>query len=251
MPRLITIPFSHYCEKARWALQRAEVSYDEDGHLPLFHWLPTRRAGGSRTVPVLVVDGRVIADSTDIAAWADAQRPGALLPTDEVDRAAALQLEDDFDRQLGPASRRWAYFQLLPRRDLQHLIMRGVPRWEQIALRVTRPLAIAVLRRGLNVDAAGAERSRAKVDAAFARVGELLEDGRRFLVGNRFTIADLTFAALAAPVVVPANYGVQLPALDDFTGDARDQVVAWRATPAGRFALRLYETERAAARRAA
>ena len=26
-PRLITIPISHYCEKARWALERAEIPY--------------------------------------------------------------------------------------------------------------------------------------------------------------------------------------------------------------------------------
>src|SRR5262245_37799596 len=99
--RLITIPFSHYCEKARWALDRVGATYVEDGHLPLFHYVPVRRAGGHRTVPVLVHDGALIGDSTDIIAWADARAPGSLLPADPVERAAALALEDDFDRQLG------------------------------------------------------------------------------------------------------------------------------------------------------
>ncbi len=67
-PRLITIPFSHYCDKARWALEVCGVAYIEDGHLPLFHYAATFRAGGGRTVPVLVTDDGVLRDSTDIYA---------------------------------------------------------------------------------------------------------------------------------------------------------------------------------------
>jgi glutathione S-transferase len=244
--RLITIPFSHYCEKARWALDRVGVPYAEDGHLPLLHYLPARRAGGSRTVPVLVDDTTVIADSTDIIAWADARDPGALLPPDPVDRAAALQLEDDLDRDLGPATRRWAYFHLLGRRDLEPLLLRGVPRWERLALTATRPLAVRYLARSLKIDEAGAERSRQKIDLVFARIGELVADGRRFLVGNRFTVADLTFAALAAPILLPRRYAAALPSLGDFSGEPRDRLEAWRASPAGQFALRVYDAERPA-----
>lgn len=240
--RLITIPFSHYCEKARWALDRCGVRYVEAGHLPIFHRLASRRAGGGDTVPTLVAGAQVVADSTDIVAWADARRPGALLPAG-ADRAEALALEDDFDRQLGPASRRWAYFQLLPQRDLLVRMATGVPRWQTIGLRLMRPLAVALLRRGLNLDAAGAERSRAKIDATFARVAERLA-GRRYLVGDRFTVADLTFAALAAPILLPPEYPIRLPTADAFTADARAQLAAWREAPAGRFALRLYRDER-------
>jgi glutathione S-transferase len=243
--RLVTIPFSHYCEKARWALDRAGVAYTEEGHLPLFHFLPVRRAGGGRTVPVLVADGTSIADSTDIAAWADARSPGSLLPADPADRAAALALEDDFDRQLGPATRRWAYFHILPRRDLLRSLLRGVPRWEIAAFSAARPLATRVLTRALNIDAAGAERSRQKIDETFARISSLLADGRRFLVGDRFTVADLTFASLAAPAVLPPAYGFPLPSLTDFSDEPRALLDAWRASPAGQLALRLYETERA------
>lgn len=245
MTKLITIPFSHFCEKARWALERCDIPYEEDGHLPLFHYAAVRRAGGQRTVPLLVHDGVVIADSTPIVEWADARRPGELLPANARDRATALALEDEIDRQLGPAARRFAYFHMLGRRDLEELMMtRHVPRWQVLALRATRPVAVSMLKRGLKLDEAGAERSRKKVDEMFARVGELLADGRRFLVGGRFSVADLTFASLAAPVLMPREFGVALPSVDAFTGAVRDQFEIWRASRAGLFALRLYATER-------
>ena len=244
MTRLITIPFSHFCEKARWALDACDVPYDEDGHLPVFHYLATLRAGAKRTVPA-VIDGKtVVPDSTEIAAWADAKKPGTLLPPREADRADALAIEDDLDKRLGPATRRWLYFQVLDRTDLDHVLLHGIPRWERTALKVTRPAAIAYLKRSLKIDAAGAERSRVKIDEAFAAVGALLGDGRRYLVGDRFSIADLTFAALAAPVLFPANYGVPLPSLGVLAPEARERVETWRRSPPGQFGLRIYAEHR-------
>ena len=242
--RLLTIPFSHYCEKARWALDRCGIAYDEIGSLPMFHYLANRRAGARRTVPVLVDGDTMLTDSTEIVAWADAHRPGTLLPAAPSERAEALALEDDLDRQLGPATRRWGYFYLLPRKDLDRVIARGVPRWQVIGLKATRPLAIGLLRRGLKANAAGAERSRQKIEQTFARVDALLADGRRYLVGARFSVADLTFAALAAPVLLPREHPFALPPVEEFPAAARPQIEAWRATAAGQLALRLYAEQR-------
>jgi glutathione S-transferase len=249
--RLITIRISHYCEKARWALDRCGIPYEEDGHLPVFHYFACYRAGAGRTVPVLVDGLTVLRDSTDIVAWADAHAPGTLIPTDPAHQVAALALEDDFDQQLGPATRRWAYFHLLPNRDADRYVAEGVPAWERRALRATRPLAVGFLRKGLKADAAGAERSRLKIEAAFAKVDALLADGRRYLVGDRFSVADLTFAALAAPVVLPDRHPLAQTPLALFPPAARDQVETWRVSPAGRFVLGLYADERAKLPRAA
>jgi len=202
-----------------------------------------RRAGGRRTVPLLVDGADLIADSTDIVAWADARRPGTLIPAG-AEGARALALEDDFDRQLGPAARRWAYFQLMPRRDLDPIIVRGVPRWQSRCFSLFRPFIVAMLRRGLNITAEGAARSSSKVDQTFDAVGELLRDGRAYLTGDRFTVADLTFASLASPVLLQPEHPFRLPAPELFGTDARHRIEAWRASPAGEFALHLYATER-------
>ncbi len=49
--RLVTIPISHFCEEARWALDRAGVEYVEQPHLQLVHVIAARSVGGGRTVP--------------------------------------------------------------------------------------------------------------------------------------------------------------------------------------------------------
>ncbi|MEO7091968.1 MAG: glutathione S-transferase family protein [Polyangiales bacterium] len=241
--RLITIPFSHYCEKARWALDRCNVTYEEDGHLPLFHYLANRRAGASRTVPVVVDGDRLITDSTDIVAWADARKPGTLIPTGDK-RAEALAFEDELDHKLGPATRRWAYFHLMPRKDLDHVITRGVPSWQVIALKAVRPIAVGLLKRGLKIDAAGVERSRKKIEDVFADVAARLADGRRYLMGERFTVADLTFASLASPVLLPREHPFGLPQPEEFPAEPRAQIEAWRASVAGAFGMRLYAEHR-------
>lgn len=242
--RLITIPFSHYCEKARWALERAQVPFVEEGHLPIYAYLALTRAGAGRTVPALITDGgRVLSDSTDILRHADLHGAAPALAPPELPEAAAL--EDEYDRQLGPAARRIAYFHLLPSAEAFHELLDGaaVPDWQRRSGRLARPLVVRLLRRGLRIDAAGAERSRAVLDRLFADVATRLADGRRYLCGDRFTAADLSFAALAAPVLVPPAYAAYLPARhqpDSFRAVVDDL----RATPAGRFALRVYEDER-------
>jgi glutathione S-transferase len=247
IPLLITIPFSHYCEKARWALERAGVAFHESGHLPVLHILPVRRAGGKRTVPVLVVGGRAIDDSTDILQWADRKAPPGrrLYGDSDAERREIEALEDFFDNKLGPDTRRWAYFYILPRKDvLLGLAGRGVPRWESAVLPALLPIARPIMRRAMNITEDGALRSRDRIDAAFERVASLLEGGRPFLVGARPSAADITFASLAAPVVVPPQYGAELPAPDALHPEATERMKAWQQHPAGQFALRIYREHR-------
>ena len=51
----------------------------------------------------------------------------------------------------------------------------------------------------------------AAVQRTFDAVAARLDDGRRYLCGDAFTAADLAFAALAAPALVPPEYGVAAP----------------------------------------
>jgi glutathione S-transferase len=246
--RLITIPISHYCEKARWALDRTGEPYHEDGHLQLLHWRVSLGAGGGRTVPVLVTDeGKILPDSTDILQWLHARHPSAgLYGIDDAQRQEIEALEDEFDRRLGPASRRWAYFHLLPHREMTvRLSSQHVPPGEVRVLKAIFPLVRQMLIRGLKIDAAGERKSLAKMREAFAQVSERLADGRRYLVGDRLSAADITFASLGYLAVLPEGHPLHLPSLTELPLVMRSVVEELRETPAGRHVQRLYSEERA------
>ena len=79
--KLIAIPFSHYCEKARWALDHFGVDYEQVSYLPMLHipgvmWQTRLRLGQSEktstpmSTPIVVTDeGEVIHDSAKIVRW--------------------------------------------------------------------------------------------------------------------------------------------------------------------------------------
>jgi glutathione S-transferase len=245
--RLITIPPSHFCEKARWALDRFEVSYREEGHPPVLHYRPAKKAGGGRTVPVLVTDMGVFPDSTDILQFLDGRHATGshLYPEDPNQRREVERLEELFDEKLGPHTRRLAYFYILPHnRLLLDAVFDRVPRGDRVLFRASLPIMRFLMRRGMNITSESAERSLGRVREVFSFVGERLADGRKYLVGGGFTAADLTFAALAAPVLVPRGYGSHLPSLADLPSGVLPVIEEMRTTVAGEYALRIYRDQR-------
>jgi glutathione S-transferase len=245
-PVLVTITFSHFCEKARWALERAGIAYRESGHLPIFHALAVRRAGGWRSVPALVTDDCVINDSSNIMGWIDKRAPQVhLYGRNDAERQEIERFEDFCDEQLGPHTRRWAYIHLLPMRDLTlNMTREGAPKIEHAALTLLFPVARKMMQRAMKITPDGAERSRQKIDEVFADVEKRLADGRKFLVGDSLSAADITFASLAAVVVLPEQYSARLPRAEDLPSVAQVHIRRWREHPAGQFALRLFREHR-------
>jgi glutathione S-transferase len=246
--RLVTIPFSHYCEKARWALDRAHLTYLEEPHLPMLAWAAALRAGGKRTVPVLVAspdaEPQALTDSHDILRFAHARAPDAgLYPDDIAEEVEALEAE--LDRKLGPAMRRIAYSYLLADREaLRSLFSTGAPKWESRTARVALPLMSATIKKGLKVDEDGVARSEKALAELLANVAQRLADGRRWLFGDRFTAADLTFSALSIPLVAPPQLEARLGVFEGLPASMRARIDRYRATPAGKLAMRAYEVER-------
>jgi glutathione S-transferase len=242
--RLVTIPISHFCEKARWALERAGLEYVEERHVQGVHRFASRRAGGDGTLPVLVSDEGTFTQSEVIVRYADQHLPpGQRLFTGDPEVEALCRWLDD---GLGPDARRLIYAHMLPRKRLMlPYNNQGVPAWEARALAALYPVAVRWARRELQIRSPEEDRSR--VFAAFDAIAERLADGRRHLTGDCFTAADLTFACLAAAVIVPPGYGVALPQPDELPEPVRRDVEAFRAHPAGAYALSLFATRRGAA----
>ena len=245
--RLITIPISHYCEKARWALDRARVRYREERHVQGIHRIAARRAGGGQTVPVLVTAQGAIGESEQILRWVDRRTPGEdrLFPSDAGARAEALSLCRRFDEVLGPRGRRLMYVHMFAQRRLALAYNNeGVPRWEDRVVRRGWPLVARFVARELGITAGIAAADEAAVFAELDHVAGLLADGRPHLCGERFGAADLTFAALSASVLVPPRYGVPLPQPEQMAAPTAALVRRARAHPAGRYALGLFASHR-------
>lgn len=252
--KLITVPFSHYCEKARWALDWSGMPYVEEGHVPGLHRIAVKRSGSPYTsVPVLVTDDRVIADSTDILVYTDSIAPEEkkLYPTSASAHDEVRALEEELDERLGPHIRRVIYFHVLPHRFLAFGLMdQRTPTWERALLRVIFPGLRAGMRRFMRIDARRADESWDEVLRVFDAMEGRLADGRPYLTGDRFTAADLTLASLAGPGVMPPEHMIQFPAIDRFPQAAATLLREIRARPVGAYLRRMYREHRGPARRA-
>ena len=154
MLRLVTIPISHYCEKARWALERAEMPYREERHVQGIHQIVARRAGGGITVPVLVTPDGAIGDSAEILAWVDGRTPPEhrLFPAEPEARDEVERLCRRLDEGLGPRGRRLMYVHMLanPRLALR-FNNAGVPGWEDRFIRYGWPVVQRYVKHVLDI----------------------------------------------------------------------------------------------------
>jgi glutathione S-transferase len=245
--RLVTIPISHYCEKARWALERVGMSYREERHVQGVHRLAARRAGGGSTVPVLVTPEGAIGESAEILEWIDQRTPleHRLFPPEGHERLEVEGICRRLDEGLGPRGRRLMYVHMLAQRELMlSFNNRGVAPWEDRAMRWGWPLfgrkieSVLGIRPGIEVE------DEAAVFGELDYVAGLLADGRPYLLGERFGAADLTFAAMSASVVVPPDYGTPLPQPEELPPATAVLVQRAREHPAGRYALALFARHR-------
>src|SRR5207247_2499672 len=113
-PVLWQFRFSHFNEKARWALDWKGIAHVRRSLLPGFHIPRVLWMTGQKSLPVLVLGGETIHDSTRIIQRLERLPPEpALYPSEEAARRRALALEDFFDEELGPHVRRALFHELL------------------------------------------------------------------------------------------------------------------------------------------
>jgi glutathione S-transferase len=101
------------------------------------------------------------------------------------------------------------------------------------------------MRRRFEIGAKAAEQSRAKMVAAVDRLErEISPSG--YLVGDSFTVADLTAAALLYPVARPPEFPYPMVADDNLPDSWREFLDSLAQRPSGRWVAEIYRRHRGA-----
>ncbi len=209
LPLLWQLELSHYSEKLRWALDHKRINHRRrtampGAHIPIALYLTH---GSGVTFPILQLGDEAIADSTAAISALERRHPAPpLYPDNPAERRRALALEEYFDEEVGPHAR------LLPLHELREdpklfgeFAVLAVPE----PLSRAKPLLATYARlytgtRFGTADPAAAARARGQIVTALDRLeAELTSGDGVHLVGERFSVADLTAAAMLSIVVLP------------------------------------------------
>lgn len=265
--RLITINFSHYCEKVRFAFDLLENDsdkenkfyYTEDAHPPAFSFFETIPASNDQasSAPMVVYkdpsknENIFLHDSSKIMEnfCSFLYEAGT-----EAKKQEIKDLENYFDENLGPTLRVALYFTLLQPKYFSDTIEMGSRNTSVVeAFLFSKMLGKGLsdaMKKSMKIDSKNAEISWKAVRSVFQKVSERLiangwEKEPCYLIpGCSFTAADLTFASLASPLISPPELRSVYPSPDEFPYEikqVRDELID---SPAGQFVLHLYKMHR-------
>ncbi|MEG4317653.1 MULTISPECIES: glutathione S-transferase C-terminal domain-containing protein [unclassified Microcoleus] len=214
--------------------------------IPAFHRWATRKYRGS-SVPVLAIKSGNLTDSTDILHYLDTISSSGfrLYPTEPELRREVEEMEELFDTRLGVDIRNWGYYYRSNNRDtMRKAWCKGTPLFERVGFEIAFPFISAKVRQTYKIAPESAALSLQGIRQVFEIVNQRLADDRPYLAGDRLSAADLTFAALAAPVLQPPEHPVLVAKIEELPIEMASVIRELQATAAGVHALRLYREQR-------
>ena len=202
MIKLYQFKLSHYCEKVRWVLDFKKLPYETINLVPGFHFGKITKLGVDETSVPVIVDGETaVQGSAQILTYLDKKYPdNSLSPKDPDQLQECLDWEEFADEEIAPYLRVCFYYILLMHKKLLiSYLTEGTPSYNKILLYFLYPLLKKkmIAKMGLNLSAF--EQAKIKLGDNILQVRNYLAE-KPYLVGEKFTRADLAMAALIAPV---------------------------------------------------
>lgn len=241
---LYTFAMSHYSEKIRWTLDSSDIPYREVCMSPAFHIAPALRMGrrGQTTLPILQSPQEAIQDSPRILSWLQQHRgPLAVMP--EALTQPMREVEQRFDA-IGKDVARYLYAHSFGSADA-HIVKLWTDHaspWQAAIIRATYPLMRWVFKQKLHIRPARVLLAEDRIRLAMDWLDREIADGRQHLVGDRLTVADITAAALLAPLACPSQHPVYGDAA--YREGMAQAVAPWRQRPAMAWVRRMYDSHR-------
>lgn len=247
-PMLYVFAISHYCEKARWALDFLGIEYRLVHLPPGGHAQVAKELGAAgSSLPLLVSGDRVVHGSGAIIDWADATADDPsrrLSPAPEFD-AERRALEQRLDDVAGVHVRRRYYSEALVDHpdDVRPMFTRDLPDSERQSIEQNWGLICELMIGAMDLGPEQERDSGEIIEGELDWFDGLLADGRRFLLGDHFSRVDITAASLLAPLALPKEhptYGLlQVPPR------AQADIAQWGERPAIRWVREMYRDWRA------
>ncbi len=200
MLRLHQFQASHFNEKIRWALRYKNLDYERKTYLPGPHYPVIKKlSAGISSTPLLEHDGHYISGSASIIAHLETCFPTpALYPSSAAERREALALQSRFDTLLGPASRTLLFSVMIHSPNYFCLTFSQGKSWvKRIGYRALFPAAKPMIEKANLV-------YEPEITTAWHTCEEIAEEIAQqvvptgYLVGDRFSVADLTAASFLA-----------------------------------------------------
>ena len=244
-PTLFVFNISHYCEKARWALDYFGIDHVVRPVMVGMHRSIARKLGAKRgSVPFLQTDGGVIAGSSAIIDWCEEHHSGKRpsLAGEAPDQVRAL--EKRLDDIAGVHIRRFYYSEALINdpASVRPIFSEGLPLWQRAAVTLGWSRIVPIMIKVMDLGPEQGQQSRALLEAELDWLDGLLADGRPYMHGSQWTRADLTAAALLGPLVAPKEHpmvhAIVIPKA------ASMAMQAWSTRPSLQFVRKMYAVHR-------
>ncbi len=209
-PKLYIFVHSHFCEKGRWTLSRHGVDFEPAYLAPGLHIAFAKKHKLPATsLPILFVNGDKIQGSSAIIDWAEAQcgePEKSLAPLSDADNCA--EIEKRLNDRAGVHVRRFYYSEALveyPDR-VRQVFSNDLSFFPRILLRGMWPIVRKTMIEMMDLGDEQREDSKRIIEEELDWLDDKLSDGRKYLVGDKFSRVDLTAASLLSPIVRPKEH---------------------------------------------
>ena len=248
--KLYIFAISHYCEKARWALDHLGIDHEIVHLAPGLHVKYSQGKGlENSSLPILEmkcaqVQPTVIQGSDAIIDWAEKETQTDRRLTPVEGREKVRDIEKRLDDRIGVHVRRVFYSEALVEfpKTLRPIFTKDLSFPKNLIVTIIWPRIREKMIKRMDLGYEQGEESKQILAEELDWLESQIEDENSFLVGETLSRADITAAALLARLATPADhptnrYLQRPPRLEKLVDE-------WNDRPALRWARRVYKQHR-------